>query len=131
MSLGLSFPRYLEMATRLAESNDNYPKWPLGAVCVKGGSVLSFGQSKLRTDPKVCDMDASHHKFSLSIHAEDDAIRRCGNPKGATLFVSRVGRNGAIGMAKPCKKCQRLIRKSGIKRVIYSVDDSTYSVWTP
>lgn len=125
------YPRFLEIATKLAESNIDYPKWPLGAVCVKGGSVLSFGQSKLKTDPRVCDLDLVAHNLALSIHAEEDAIRRCGNPKGATLFVSRVGRNGNIGIAKPCKKCQRLIRRNGIKRVYYTVDNSTYSVWNP
>jgi tRNA(Arg) A34 adenosine deaminase TadA len=47
------------------------------------------------------------------------------------MFVARKMRNGQIGLAKPCQHCQTLIRASGIKRVVYTVDDQTIGVWKP
>lgn len=39
---------------------------------------------------------------------------------GAEILVCRVNNSGTFGMAKPCKKCMKIIAKSGIKKVTYS-----------
>jgi len=49
------------------------------------------------------------------IHAELAALRRC-NPKEAkTLQLVRVGRGGQLRPIHPCRHCQRILDKFGIK----------------
>ena len=84
----------MDLAFKIAESNETYGKWRLAAVIVKGGSVLSVGQSKLHSNPAHCDFEMPGIRERVSVHAEADALSRCGSPKGAVLYVARIGRNG-------------------------------------
>ena len=93
--------------------------------------MLSVGQSKLSTDPALCEFFVHSPRPKVSIHSEVDAIRRCQNTNKATLYVARIGRNNKIAMSRPCKACQIAIKDAGIRRVVYTVDGSTYSTWTP
>lgn len=43
-------------------------------------------------------------------------------PKALTLYSCRSLRNGQQGCAMPCKGCEALIRKTGIKRIVYTED---------
>lgn len=116
---------------KAAEANDTYPKWRLAAVIVKGGSVQSMGLSKLRSNPAVCDFTEHGVRERVSVHAEIDALKRCGNPKGAVLYIARIGRSDNIAMAKPCKHCQKALVNAGIKRVVYTINNVEYGVWPP
>ena len=100
-------------------------------MLVKGGSVLSVGQSRLRCNPAHCDFDMPGVKERVSVHAEQDALSRCGNPKGAILYVARIGRSGNVGLAKPCLACQRKLVNAGIRRTYYTISDTEFGVWPP
>ena len=119
----------MQYAVRIAEANDTYNKWKLGSVIIKGGSVLSVGQSRLNCHPGLCDFDQLGIRERVSVHAEEDALKRCGNPKGAILYVARIGRNGYVGMAEPCARCKRMITQAGIKRVAYTINDHNFGFW--
>ena len=93
--------------------------------------MLSVGQSRLRCNPAHCDFDVLGVKERVSVHAEQDALSRCGDPKGAILYVARIGRSGNVGLAKPCGSCQRKLIKAGVKRVYYTVDAEHFDVWPP
>lgn len=114
----LKIPRQLKIAIKIAEANDSYPKWRFGGLVLKGGAVRSVGISKLHTHPSIA---SDEHLVDISTHAEEDALRRCGSPKGATMYLARVGRNGLPAMAKPCSICEDLLRDSRIKKVIYTI----------
>lgn len=62
-------------------------------------------------------------------HAESRVLRKAGH--GATLWVARVTRNGEWKMAKPCEKCQALIRNHSVKRVYYTIAPNEWGVWIP
>ena len=47
---------------------------------------------------------------------------------GAFIVVCRVRNSGTLGMARPCKRCMKVIAKSGIKRVIYSTPNGWMEV---
>lgn len=126
------FPTHLSRAIMLAEENEFYCKWRLAAVIIKGGSVYSIGYSRLLTDPSQCDYSVFNSKPpKVSLHAEVDALRNCPRASGGVMYVARIGRSGAIGMAKPCRHCQKAISDSGIKRVVYTVSNSTHGTWYP
>lgn len=115
----------LDYAIKIAEANDAYPKWRFGAIITKGGSLRSVGLNKLHTKASIA---SDEHLEDLSTHAEEDALRRCGNPKGATIYVARVGRNGKPALAKPCEHCEPMLRNAGVKRVIYTIGPKEYGV---
>lgn len=93
-----------------------------GAVVVKGGRVLGTGWNKNRNHPTV--VSPERIKTDCSYHAEEVAIREAGenNVRGAIIYVARVNKQGEDRDSKPCIKCQNLIRQSGIKRVIFTME---------
>lgn len=69
-----------------------------------------------------------------SIHAEVDAISKLpSRSKGYTadcvMYVYRIG-SDVVGnptkMSKPCKRCEDSIRKAGIRKVYYSVEEPVF-----
>lgn len=81
----------------------------LGAIVVKGGRILGKG----------------HNIYEKMACAEARALD--GNwrseLKGATLYVARATRIRACGMARPCPRCQDLIKSLGIGKVFFTTDD--------
>jgi deoxycytidylate deaminase len=67
-------------------------------------------------------------KCVKTYHAEMNAIYRVpkSQVKNAVMYVWRVRPDGTLGLSKPCEKCQRLIRKRGIRNVFYSTEDQTF-----
>jgi len=93
-----------------------------GAVVVKGGRVLGTGWNKNRNNPMI--VSPEHIKSDCSYHAEEVAIREAGedNVRGAIIYVARVNRHGNDRDSKPCSKCATLIKRVGIKRVIFTME---------
>lgn len=118
-------PRHLNTAIKIAEANEMYPKWKFGSIVIKGGSVRAVGINKLHTKASIA---SDEHLLDLSTHAEEDALNRCGNPKGATIYIARVGRNGLPALARPCPECKRMLSKAGIRRAIYTIGPKEHGV---
>jgi pyrimidine deaminase RibD-like protein len=117
----------LTYAIKIAESNECYIKWPFGCVIKKGGAVQAVGWNILKSEPYYLD-DHSN----CSIHAEMHALRQMNyEAKGCVMFVARALRGGGSGLAKPCDDCQEVIRKAGVKRVVYTIDNENHGVWKP
>ena len=113
----------------MAEANDQYERFRHAAVIVRGGSVQSVGLNKLHTDPRLVDCEDRIMRRKISIHAEADAIRRCGHSRGATIYVARIGRNGEVAMSKPCDHCQELLERHGIKKVVYTIGPNEWGAF--
>lgn len=71
-----------------------------------------------------------------SIHAEVNALAQLLRIKShnhtyfddCIALVARVGpksSNYKVRMSKPCANCERTLRKMGIKRVFYTIDENT------
>ena len=91
-----------------------HEQWRVGAVLVRGGSVLSTGFNRYRNDPAQVDLPG------VSYHAEEAALRKASDPRGATLYVARVTRSGVLGMSKPCAKCERLLAQHDVHTVVWT-----------
>lgn len=89
-----------------------------GAVVVRGGSVISVGINKNRNHPTV--VSSEHIKTHCSVHAEVDALRKVRNAKGATIYVARINKRGQDRLSRPCDRCHEVIKKAGIRKVIYT-----------
>lgn len=90
-------------------------RFPLVSLITKGSKILSVGHNEFGTHPVAVNTR------QISIHAEMDAINRLGYTENEklTLYVYRHRRVGA-GLAKPCEACMGLIKKSNIKKVVYT-----------
>lgn len=108
----------LRIASKQANKS-TFARHKLGAVIVKGNRVLSSGYNEIRYDSWLKKSNR---------HAEEAAIvrllkeNRLNDLNGATIFVSRVCPSGRLGLAKPCKSCDELIRSVGITEVVYSTN---------
>jgi len=94
-----------------------------GSVIVKGGRVISTGINKDRSHPLI--VSSEHIKEHCSVHAEVDAIKKAKDTTGATIYVARVNRRGQTRDSRPCNRCYDAIKKSGIKKIIYTVSEES------
>jgi deoxycytidylate deaminase len=112
----------MNLALSMAGKAEN-PKWRLGSVLWRGGSVIACGYNKRRNDPVFIE-DDKH--YECSVHAEIDAIKRAKKPEGATIYVARITPAGAQALAKPCCRCQKAIKDAGIKKIVFTTSENTW-----
>lgn len=91
-----------------------HEKWRVGAVLVRGGSLISTGFNRYRNHPMYVGADG------VSYHAEEVALMRAGDPRGSTIYVARITKSGLLGMAKPCEACQQLLLDNGVRSVVFT-----------
>ena len=63
-----------------------------------------------------------YNPFS-SIHAETSAILKVKNKKilkECVMFIYRERKDGSLGMCRPCKTCQRIMKSFGLLKVHYT-----------
>lgn len=108
--------RLIKLALKIAEKSQH--KFRIGAVIAVGNRIMSVGINKWRTHPR--QINCHTNNMANSIHAELDAIISGHCMEGATIYVARILKNGAAGLAKPCLICQGIIDSAKIKRVVYT-----------
>lgn len=89
-------------------------RWRVGAVLVRGGRVVGTGYNRYRNNPSQVEVG------EVSYHAEEVALRRAGDARGATLYVARITRSGELGLAKPCHRCMSDIIGAGVSSVLWT-----------
>ena len=113
----------IRIATKVAYESKFY-RARVGAVVVKGNRILSTGCNRIGFSKYLRD-----RTYSCSVHAEQQAIlqllkaRRMNDLIGATIYVSRIGRNGSMRLSRPCNNCSNLIRAVGISRVVFTTNE--------
>lgn len=110
---------FLDIAVRMAESSDVSTRH--GAVVVRGGSVLAVGVNKWKNFYPPVSVINSEYNPNISIHAEVDALSRCSDARGATIYIARVNKKGDERMSRPCIDCEKTLIEAGVKKVIYTV----------
>jgi deoxycytidylate deaminase len=122
MTIPNRYYKFARAALELAGALDNGMTHQLCSLVVSKNQVLSVGYNSRKTHTMMSDS-----KMNM-IHAECDALLRCASPKGVDVVVARAKPSGLPGLAKPCEVCEGILRRSGVRRVIYttncdSVDD--------
>jgi pyrimidine deaminase RibD-like protein len=103
--------RYMEKAIELAHSSKCRHKH--GCVVVKNGKIISKATNKKVGDPSV--------EFRLALHAEFAAVVAAGtHAAGSTVYVARVQADGSTALSKPCKKCENMMKRSGVSKVVWT-----------
>jgi len=86
---------------------------------------FSIGAFGLRSDGvRVRSYNGSALHPCQATHAE---TRLCSKlDVGSIVWVARRTRDGELALAKPCPTCESIMRRRGVKRVIYSTGPGTY-----
>jgi tRNA(Arg) A34 adenosine deaminase TadA len=109
--------KYFRLAKEVAVKSDSTSlrrHHRLGAVGIRSDGTTVTASNI------ICRQPQAH------AHAETRLVRKLN--RGSEMFVVRVLRNGSLGNACPCIKCQNAMRLRGIKRVYYSITDEKYGV---
>lgn len=107
--------KYSFFNVAIGEAYKSSFKIQMGAVVIHKNKIVGRGHNfTLSTGKKHAD----------GKHAEIAAI---GNTtarfrKDSIVLVCRINRSGDIRLAKPCAKCQTIMKKIGIRKVIYSTN---------
>lgn len=111
--------KFAKAALALAAASEYNVTHQLCALVVSKNLVLSVGYNQPKTHP------ISAETKMQQLHAEMDALLRCGSSEGAEVIVVRSKPSGKPGLAKPCDICQGILRRFGVRRVFYTVDSET------
>lgn len=102
---------YMERAADLARKSKCRHKH--GCVVVKDGKIIAESTNKKVGDPQS--------EWRLAMHAEFAAVSAAGTQAvGATVYVARVQADGSLAMSMPCTKCEKMMRRSGVAKVVWT-----------
>lgn len=110
--------RWINRAIKVA-STSNYSRWYMGALVVKGGAVLSSAVNSAKNHPTLMT-PADIENGRGSYHAEIAALRGCGDPSGATIYIARVTPTGLVGCAHPCSNCMKNLIDADVKQIVFT-----------
>lgn len=118
--------KYLELAKQVALLSDKPQR--IGAVLVDKGRVVSVSCNLSKSHPVQARLNKLRFiddKCLNHIHAETACLLLYkGKLKKPELYIYRVKNDGKVGMSKPCKACQELIRQYGITKVYFTTEQS-------
>jgi len=104
--------KYLEKAIDVAAGSRC--RYRHGCVIVKNGKIIATSTNKKVGDPSVAwRMSHIHAEFGAVIAAGTRAV-------GANVYVARVASDGSPAPSKPCKKCESILSRSGVTKVVWT-----------
>ena len=123
----------LHTLAKIAEANDD-SNIRFAAAVVYRNKIISIGYNRRKSHPFQAKFAKNPEAIFLhaEVHAIKDALRDISVEDLARceLYISRVKKPKAgdkhfvWGLAKPCCGCQRAIAEFGIKRTIYTCDET-------
>lgn len=92
-----------------------HSQFRLGAALYLGKRLISIGWNQDKTHPEQRSIfNWQHAELNCLIGTSKTDLSR------ATMYVARINKGGKLKIGKPCKDCQRILRASGLRRVIYT-----------
>ena len=105
-------------------------KQKVGCVVVNKHRIISSGSNsndKCHKVQAMLDKQSFGCECSGKIHAETSAllplIKANVDLSRASIFVYREHKDGTIACARPCVRCESLIKQCGIKKIYFTVDN--------
>jgi deoxycytidylate deaminase len=108
----MAVSKYMTKALQLAAKSKCRHRH--GCVVAKDGRIIAMATNKKIGDPSTA-WRVSH------IHAEFGAIIAAGSrATGAHVYIARVGADGEPAPSKPCKKCESMLVRAGVAKVVWT-----------
>tara|TARA_A100001011_G_C14294545_1_gene837827 strand:+ start:1732 stop:2091 length:360 start_codon:yes stop_codon:yes gene_type:complete len=89
------------------------------AAFAKRGNGFVFGKNSDRCSAKF-ERIHPDGSFGYHLHAEMDLINKFKVGTISEIHVVRFRKNGEMTMARPCKYCQRFLKRHGVRKVNYT-----------
>lgn len=129
--LGARLREALENAKAAAEVSESVFRH--GAVCFRKGKIYGAGCNQYRAvrwawGTNIRDLSGAQSDIRLNnMHAEVAAMHkvRRENLDGSDVFVVRINKQGELRNSRPCTNCQTAMKRKGIRRCYYSIDEET------
>ena len=108
-------------------------KYSLAAAVKPKIGGMSIGTNTSKTHPHSRQFEGNilTDWYRVNTHAEIRALLNAINKSkgnvdrliGARMWILRAKRDGSMAMAKPCSRCQSVMRMYGIGRISYSTEN--------
>lgn len=115
-------------AKAMSEMSDYKVK--VGCVVANKRRIISSGfssDSKRHRIQAILDKETLGCECLGKLHAETMAllplIRNGVDLSKVSIYIYRQHKDGSLACAKPCARCEKLIKKLGIKRVYFTVEN--------
>ena len=105
---------YFSEASNLTKKS-GHPKFQHGSIVVLRNSIIGRGANFGYIHAEVSSIVNS----GLGL----DSVRRSARDK-LVVFVCRVNSRGLFRNSKPCENCQKYMRRRGIRKVYYTIDET-------
>lgn len=122
--------RFCDVSKIIALSGDgvggrSHSNFRIGSLLVLRNGSLFSAVNSYKTHTKLTEF----YKYPF-FHAEAACILKAGtcNCYKASLYISRVKRDGTLALAKPCKECVKLLNMSKVRHVFYSTENGYESL---
>lgn len=117
---------FLEKALDIARKS-NFNSIKIGACIVNKHQIIGMGCNNPKSNPIQKELNSFRKNdgqdWKHYVHAETAAILNAvSDLKGSTIYINRVHVHGSV-MCKPCEACHHLLRRVGVKRVVYNTDN--------
>ena len=99
----------LSRAIKLAAKKSRHKMHKHAVLVLKSSNIIAIG--------------VNHEE----VHAEISALKKLSpqRRKGTKIISIRLRRGGVLGLAKPCKECEKFLRDNGVQAVTYSNNDGS------
>ena len=100
----------------LAVASTSSHHYPMGAVALRGGTLIASSTNRFRNHPRVVE-----RWVDCSVHAEA-ALVATRELAGSVVYVARIGKTGKPAMAKPCRACWSALSAAEVRHVLWTTD---------
>lgn len=125
--------KFFTKAGEVAAGSD-FDKYHIGCIAVLKNRIIAMSSNKLKTHPNQALYDKfrefnnikSDPKNMHSLHAEIACLSLIKdlniNYKDIELYIVRLRKDRAYGLARPCAACMNFILTKGIKKIYYTTN---------
>lgn len=112
--------RHITLAIAMAQKSTD--RFRLGAVLVRRKRPISVGFNQMRKTHPLMERHQRARGYTIGLHAEVHACLGVAprDLMGADIYVARILRDGRLGIARPCRYCQRFLAAVGVRRAYYT-----------
>lgn len=117
--------RCIEISKALFRDRTNIRTFHV-TFAIRKNKILAIGTNSSKTHPLSIQCNYGH---DVGIHSELDAILKLdkiNNAKRITFVNVRLKKDKTVANSKPCRGCQKLLRRVGYRQLLYTNDSGEF-----
>lgn len=117
--------RYSHLDQAVLAASEGEGLYRVGAVAVNRKTGFAYTCNTRKGHPKL---KSNGYDTWCGMHAEFRLVM--GWPmvvEGGEVYIARINKKGKVKTARPCPKCEALLKRSGVRRIIYTTESGAES----